>query len=39
MLSALAGADGRFAANSLASAQASFAYIFGPPWPASCWPP
>jgi hypothetical protein len=30
MLSALAGADGRFAANSLASAQASFAYIFGP---------
>jgi MFS family permease len=30
MLSALAGANGRFAANSLASAQASFAYIFGP---------
>ncbi len=30
MLSALAGADGRFAVNSLASAQASFAYIIGP---------
>ncbi len=30
MLSALAGADGRFAVNSLASAQASFAYIVGP---------
>ncbi len=30
MLSALAGADGRFAANSLSSAQASFAYIVGP---------
>ena len=30
MLSALAGADGRFAVNSLASAQASFAFIIGP---------
>jgi len=30
MLSALAGADGRFAVNSLASAQASFSYIVGP---------
>ena len=30
MLSALAGADGRFAVNSLASAQTSFAYIVGP---------
>jgi MFS family permease len=30
MLSALAGAEGRFAVNSLASAQASFAYIIGP---------
>jgi MFS family permease len=30
MLSALAGADGRFAVNSLASAQVSFAYIVGP---------
>jgi MFS family permease len=30
MLSDLAGADGRFAVNSLASAQESFAYIFGP---------
>ena len=30
MLSDLAGANGRFAVNSLASAQDSFAYIFGP---------
>ena len=30
MLSALAGAEDRFAANSVASAQASFAYIIGP---------
>ena len=30
MLSALAGASGRFAVNSLASAQASFAFIIGP---------
>lgn len=30
MLSALAGADGRFAVNSLASAQASLAFIVGP---------
>jgi MFS family permease len=30
MLSALAGPDGRFAVNSLASAQESFAYIVGP---------
>jgi MFS family permease len=30
MLSALAGADGRFAVNSLASAQTSFAFIVGP---------
>jgi len=30
LLSALAGPDGRFAVNSLASAQASFAFIVGP---------
>ena len=30
MLAALAGTEGRFAVNSLASAQASFAYIIGP---------
>src|SRR5262245_51863138 len=30
MLSALAGSEGRFAVNSLASAQASFAYVIGP---------
>src|SRR5262245_21592534 len=30
MLSALAGPDGRFAVNSLASAQTSFAFIIGP---------